>query len=260
MSDKSNKNLKKENEELRKKLLIAKTWMKKEIKNQISKIEKIKVTKESIEEKNEFLNKNIDDIIINNIHSFFWDFLLMNAPASAIENIISAEISYYNLRENPNSDWFSVISSYHKSLDSIIESFITKNFRKFAKKKEVSITRVNDTLEKSLKSVINMWYILSLWRLYHVSSLILKDKKLLPIANCFKEFLEKYDFIKKNLLDKDFHKKFRILVESEIFWKKRHSGRITFVETRKARRLLIWDFEDKNCIFYKLLEIWKIDF
>ena len=256
MGIQNKKNLEEENKKLKKSLLIAKAWMKKEVKTELSKIVRTKKSKENLKEKNEFIHENI---ITKNIYSFFWNFLLMNAPVSAIENIISAEKSYYNFRANPSSDWFSVISSYHKALDSIIESFIIKDFRKFARKKWKDLKRINDTLEKSLNSVINLWYIISLWRLYNLSELIIKWRELLPLTNCFKDFLEKNSFIENIILEKDFHKKFKTLIYSEIFWKKRHKWKITFVETRKARRLLIWDFIDKSCIFYKLLEIRKAD-
>jgi hypothetical protein len=43
-----------------------------------------------------------------------------------IDNIISAELNYYNFKINPISDGFSVISSYHKAIDILIEEFITK--------------------------------------------------------------------------------------------------------------------------------------
>jgi hypothetical protein len=39
------------------------------------------------------------------------------------------------MMKNPTIDGFAVISAYHKVLDLFIESFITNNFRKFAKKK-----------------------------------------------------------------------------------------------------------------------------
>jgi hypothetical protein len=52
--------------------------------------------------------------------------MILNTPQSVIENIISAEVSYYNLRENPNADGLGVITSYHKSLDSLVESLIIK--------------------------------------------------------------------------------------------------------------------------------------
>jgi hypothetical protein len=65
------------------------------------------------------------------------------------------------MMKNPNIDGFSVVSSYHKVLDLFIESFVTNNFRKYAKKKNCTILRVNDPLEKSLHLIINKKYILS---------------------------------------------------------------------------------------------------
>jgi hypothetical protein len=49
-----------------------------------------------------------------------------------INNIISAEVAYFNLRENPSADGLGVITSYHKAIDLLIESEITKGFRKYA--------------------------------------------------------------------------------------------------------------------------------
>jgi hypothetical protein len=36
--------------------------------------------------------------------------------------------------------------------------------------------------------------------------------------------------------------------------------RITFVETRDARNLLLWDFEDENSMIYKFIELGKSDY
>jgi hypothetical protein len=56
----------------------------------------------------------------------------LNTPTSVINNIISAEVAYFNLRENPSADGLGVITSYHKAIDLLIESEITKGFRKYA--------------------------------------------------------------------------------------------------------------------------------
>jgi hypothetical protein len=66
------------------------------------------------------------------------------------------------MMKNPSIDGFSVISAYHKILDLFVESFITNNFRKFAKKKNCTILRVNDPLEKSINLIINKKYIMSI--------------------------------------------------------------------------------------------------
>jgi len=79
------------------------------------------------------------------------------------------------MMKNPSIDGFAVISSYHKVLDLFVESFITNNFRKFAKKKNCTILRVNDPLEKALHLIVNKKYILSIGRLYALIKLIKED-------------------------------------------------------------------------------------
>jgi hypothetical protein len=207
-----------------------------------------------------FFSENIEDIIIKKISDFFWEILLLNTPTSVIENIISAEVSYFNLRENPSSDWLWVITSYHKALDTLTEGFITKWFRKFAKKNWQIQLRQNDALEKALNSVVNKGYILSIWRLFHLVKLIKDDDKLYDYWKCFKEYLEKYDYISDILFNDEFFNNFEILVASEILGKKRHIWKISFIETREARSLLIWDFKDENSLIFRFIEIWKVDF
>jgi hypothetical protein len=163
------------------------------------------------------------------------------------------------LKENPNSDGLWVITSYQKCLDIIIENFITKQFRKFAKKKLQIYLRKNDPLEKSLNLVVNKWYILGVWRLYHILSLINKNSELYDYWKCFKQYLEKYNYISDIILKKNFIKNFEKLITSEVLGKKRHIWKITLEETKQARKLLIWDFENNNCIIYDLCEISKID-
>lgn len=251
----------KENKDLRRKLNIAKLWMEREVRAHVKKIAKWKVSFMASSTQDIFYWENIEETITKKISDFFGEILLLNVPSTVIENIISAEINYFNLRENPNADWLWVITSYHKALDTLIESFITKWFRKFAKKKWQTQLRKNDSLEKSLNSVVNLWYILSVWRLFHLISIIRNDdEELYDYGKCFKEYLDKYDFISSILYDDEFYNNFESLVDSEILGKKRHVWKISFIETRTARNLLIWDFEEKNSLLYKFMEIWKVDY
>jgi hypothetical protein len=50
------------------------------------------------------------------------------------------------------------------------------------------------------------------------------------------------------------------LVDSEILGKKRHVWKISFIETRHARNLFLWDFKDVNSLIYKFMEIGKVDY
>ena len=98
-----------ENKELKRKLIIAERWMKKEVKNQISRITKQKIEKLSLCEIEDKFEENIEDLITTKITDFFGEVTLINIPSQVIENIISAEINYYNMRKNPNFDGLSVI-------------------------------------------------------------------------------------------------------------------------------------------------------
>jgi len=255
-----NKFLKQKMLELQEKLKIAETWMSREVKEAVKKISKRKITSMTCSTRDKFLKENIENIISNKIREYFWDYILMNLSTNIINNIISAEISYYNLRQNPNFDGFSVISSYHKALDAIIESIITKWYRKFAKKNWYTILRKNDPLEKTLNLVINKWYILSVWRLYHLLSNIKENKNLYDFTKAFKLYLDKYQDLKNILLNEEFLKIFKQIIDSEILGKKRHSWNINFQETRKARKLLIWDLKDKNSLIYHLVKFWDIEY
>lgn len=251
--------LQKENDELRRKLYIARLWMEREVKAQISLITKLKIKESWGNLSKTFQNlENIEEVITKKIIDFFWEIFLLNIPSVVIDNIVSAEISFYNYNGNSNFDGLGIVSSYHKALDAILEMFIVKWFRKFANKKWQTILRKNDTLEKSLNSVVNKWYILSVWRLYHVLSLIKNKEELFDYWKCFKDYLDKYSFLKYELLDDNFMDCFKKTMDTEILWRKRHVWKISYKETQEARKLLIWDFENENCLIFKLMKSQEI--
>jgi len=96
--------LKKENDLLKKKLSIAKIWMEREVKNHIKNITKQNLELDIFNEKNEFFSKNIDEIVENTINNFFGELMLLNTSPNVIENIISAEILFYNIRQSKSAD------------------------------------------------------------------------------------------------------------------------------------------------------------
>lgn len=249
-----------ENQILKKKLAIAQSWMAREVKNQINSIAVEKITQMTSDTKQKFFHENVEEIFTQKISDFFGEILLMNIPSGVVENIISAEVAYYNMRENPSADGLAVVSSYHKSLDILIESYITKWFRKFARKQNQTILRVNDPLEKSLNSVVNQGYILSVGRLFHLLKLIKQKEKLNDYGRCFQGYLEKYLYLQNVLLDDDFYEMFEVLMDSEILWKKRHVGKISLAETCQARNILLWDLHDKNSLIYKLIHTQSLDY
>lgn len=255
-----NQKLKEENLDLKRKLSIAKTWMWKEVREQVKKISKRKISSMTCRTKDRFFSDNVEEIITTKVATFFWEILLLNTPTSVVNNIISAEVAYFNLRENPSADWLWVITSYHKALDLLIESEITKWFRKYAIKNNQIQLRKNDVLEKALNSVVNKWYILSVWRLYHLLKLIKNNEELYDYWKCFSDYIKKYKYISDILFNEEFFDNFDKLINSEILWKKRHIWKVSFVEAREARSLLIWDFKNKNSLIYKFIEIGKVDY
>lgn len=246
--------LEKQIEALDKKLAFCQAWMKREVEWQIHKIAIKKVSQLTWGIKDDFLQENQEQIITQRIQKYFGDILLLNSPSSTLEYLVNSEISYYNFQKNPNIDGFGVISSYHKILDAFIEHFITIDFRKFANKKNCVILRVNDPLEKALHLVVNKKYILSLWRLYWLLKMIKNDDKMHDYADAFAQYLDKHTELKDTLLSDDFLKLFRNIIDSEVFWAKRHSGKINFDETKRAREIMTWEFKEKKSILYMLLE------
>lgn len=243
-----------ENEAIKKKLDFCVKWMKREIEDQIHRIAIKKVTKMTENWKEDFLKENQEQIISKRIQGYFWDILLLNSPNNTLNYLVNSEINFYNMQKNQNLDGFSVLSSYNKILDAFIEHFIVNNFRKFAIKKWKTILRINDPMEKALHLVINKKYILSIWRLYWLLKTIKNDEKLFDYGNTFAEYLDKYRDLKDILLSDDFFQIFAKVIESDVFWWKRHSWRIDYNETKLTRRLITWDFQDNKSVLYMLLE------
>ncbi|EKE27594.1 MAG: hypothetical protein ACD_3C00188G0010 [uncultured bacterium (gcode 4)] len=239
---------------LKKKLNVCIKWMRREVEDQIHKIAKRKVSKLTEWIKEDFFQENQEQIISQRIQSYFWDILLLNAPSNTLEYLVHSEINYFNFQKNPSIDGFTVISSYHKILDEFIEHFITMDFRKFAIKKNCTILRVNDPLEKALHLVVNKRYILSLWRLFWLIREIKNDWKLNAYWEAFAQYLDKHVEIKDMLFSENFLTLFKELIDSEVFWAKRHAWKIGLEETRRTRWLMTWEFSDKNSLLYILLE------
>lgn len=260
MSNQEIQKLQAEIELLKRKLKSAHLWMEKEVKASVHKISKKQISKLSEDIKESFLRENIEDVISSRINAFFGDLLLLNAPNGTVEAITNSEIALFNMKKNPNMDGFSVISGYHKVLDLYIESFVSSNFRKYCKKQNQIILRVNDPLEKALNLVVTKKYILSVGRFYALIKMIREWEKLHDYGLAFKKYTEKYSDLNELVWDDDFFTKMTALNKSEVLSSKRHSGNITKKETEVARDLFIWDFKDKKSILYKLLETQAVNY
>lgn len=247
-----------ENSELKHKLSIAQKWMKREIESDSLEIQRKKEENKSEKKLRKFHENNIEEILSNKVKDFLGEDIYMITPQYVLDNIVWAEVLFYNLYHYKFTDWLGVVASYNKAVDYIIESFITKSYRKFAKQTWQTELKINDPLEKTLNLVVNNWYILWVWKLYHILSLIKSNSQLYDYTETFKKFLLKDKYIWNTLLDDNFFKSLKQLVDSDLFWEKRHIWKVTFEEARFARKILIWDLKNQDCIIYMLLKIWEI--
>ncbi|MDD2744933.1 MAG: hypothetical protein PHU93_00160 [Candidatus Gracilibacteria bacterium] len=242
-----------ENTELRRKLEVSRAWMEREVRESAHRISQKRVGKMSIHDRDDFLGQNQEEIITNRIRGYFGELLLLNAPKNTVEHLVDSEISYFSLGKNVNGDGIGVISSYTKIIDSLIETIITNQFRKFVSKQGAIILRSNDPLEKALYLVISKKYILSTGRLYGLLKNIRSGGTLLEFGGLFAKYLEKYQSLGDFLLSDAFFHLYAKLIEDEVFGGKRHSGKISREETLKVRELLVGNFTDKNAILYQFL-------
>lgn len=245
--------LKAENARLSRQLAHAQAFMRREFEGSLLKISKRKAVSASTNDREEFFRQQQQEMNSTKILGYFGEILLMNIPKQTVEHLIDSEISFFYLGRNQGGDGVGVIGSYNKILDTLIETFIVAQFRKFAIKRGMVTLRTNDPLEKALYFVITKKYILSSGRLLGLLRGIRKNEKLFEFGELFKLYLEKYKTVGDFILSDEFYIPFSELIESEIFAGKRHEGKISYEETKKTRELLTGNFTDKNALFYKLL-------
>lgn len=235
------------------KVSMASKWMHREVDDALHRIAKRKLTGVTQSARDEFVQGNQSDIIGQRIHDYFGDLLLLNAPNKTVEHLVDAEINWYHLQRSPAMDGMTVVGSYQKILDLFVEQFLTRDFRKWAKKQGAAVLRVNDPMEKTLYRVIQENHILSSGRVYGLLAAAAEGKQLTPLAGVFADYVRRRPELEKTFLDPQFLRGLRKLVESDVLGSKRHEGKISLEETRQARKLLVGDFTDQSSLLYRML-------
>jgi|GEM_PF-1023016 hypothetical protein len=97
-------NLKLENEILRKKLEIAEKWIKREVLSRKNDIKISKINFFTGKNIKNFFEDNVEEIVSNNISNFIPEEIFIFLDKEILENLASAELSFFNLLENKNID------------------------------------------------------------------------------------------------------------------------------------------------------------
>jgi hypothetical protein len=232
-------NLEQENKILKKKLEHAQAWMLREVahKNSMQLTEKIS----------------------QDVCQFFPPEALSFLPEHALENIISSELIYHDILTGKEIDGMGMILGYQKILDSMVELYITKGFRKYVQKHDPIISPQNIPLEKSLYSVVEKKYILSLGRLFALLKNMQKNTSPWHYENEFRNFLKDKKHLKKALLESDFLLQWERLMSMQVTGEKRHSWMLSRENSLRARNIFIWDFHDTHCLLYILAQSQCVD-
>lgn len=246
------KDLQKENQELKRKLEIAQSWMQKEVQNQIITLSKNDIYETSSEKYAELISEEMESIITTRIQKFFSQTPLYNIPETFLSNLIKSEISFYLFQKWVQIDCLAITIWYQRCLESIIEDIISTPFRFWAKS-HISHSKSQSPIEDILQKVIEKNYMLWVWKLYQ---LLLNIKKETPTKGIyekwFSSYLENDTSLKNTLLSSSFLLQLEQVVESEVFWSKRHTGEISEQEVYDTRLLCLWNLSETDCLIYKL--------
>lgn len=246
------KDIQQENKELKRKLQIAESWMKKEVQNQIITLQKNGIYEVSNDSYAELISSEMESIITQRIQWFFSNTSLYNIPESFINSLIKSEISFYIFQKWIQIDALAITIWYQKCLESIIEMTITDPFRLWAKN-NISPTKSQTLIEDTLKKVIEKNYILGIGKIYQLLEHIKrKEKNIWTYEKWFSCYLENDASLKNTLMSNSFLLQLERVVESEVFWSKRHTGEISESEVHEIRSLCVWNLSNTDCLIHKL--------
>ena len=232
----------KKNKELELKLLSASEWMSK-----------------NIAEKKDVIDGNIEEINVNDIKksikNFLWDYPLGPDESNIIDDLFSSELLFVHGERDNSIDGTAIIIGYNKVLDFTIEKYITSPFRKFAHARCKNILISSSHIEANLHSTIHKGFMMSIGRLFEILENIKYHYKKEFYLTLFEDFLQEHTDISDAILSDNFFLPLKTLVDKEIFGSKRHSGSVSFADAQEARKIIMGDYKDANCLCIKLLKL-----
>ena len=235
-----------ENEVLKRKLQVAEFWMQRQIHESVRHIEYEKNTKDSRKKFENLLETDLLESLSQRIEAYFVTWL-MSAPPHTMERLMDAEIYWITLQKHPTIDAFPVIASYQKILDAFFEERITTPFRlQYRERALYSSVRWLDT---DILNVITRAYILSLGRWYQFLLSVRSGNTLWDMSKLLLNFLEMNEAkLLIVLLSDDFFLGFEALIEMGVFGSKRHDQKISYIDAKKTREILVGNYEKQGLL------------
>lgn len=239
-----------ENAELRARLELAEKWMQREVQTAMQNIQKKEVRSATRKHFSNLLEEEWIDILARRVTDIFGE-SLQNAPEYTLERLIDAEIYWQTLQKYPTMDGLPIVLAYQKIFDAWIEESLISPWRKQGKL-WMGKWIFASPIEKDIQNILTKKYSLSIGRLYQILKMIREEEKfptfVMELVNFWKGEIPKTFNI---LISDEFFLSFSLLMDREIFSKKRHEKKVTFSDVKKVREVLI---EDKNLL---LLFSWK---
>ncbi len=239
-----------ENAELRARLELAEKWMQREVQTAMQNIQKKELRSATRKHFSNLLEEEWIDILARRVTDIFGE-SLENAPEYTLERLIDAEIYWQTLQKYPTMDGLPIILAYQKILDAWIGENLISPWRK-QRKLWMKTWIFASLIEKDIQNILTKNYSFSIGRLYQILKMIREEAKLptfvMELVSFWKQEIPK---TLDTLISNEFFHSFSLLMDREIFSKKRHEKKVTFSDVKKMREVLI---EEKNLL---LLFSWK---
>lgn len=237
-----------ENTELQARLALAEKWMRREVQSAIRLAQEKSVKKSTRKNINSVFQEEWVDIITTRILSLFGEHLKF-APKFTLERLIDAEIYYETLQRYPSMDGLPVVLAYQKILDAWIEENLIHDWRnKNMWRVESGKWRINDTgIENDLRNILFKNYTLSIGRLYQILKIMRDQSNRIDKETeewwLFSDVIEYWKSEKnelfRTLLSDDFFRPFSLLMDREVFSKKRHESKVTFSDVKIMKESIL---------------------
>ncbi len=165
-----------------------------------------------------------------------------------LDRLIDAELLWMFMQKYSHLDGMAVAILYQKILDEWIENVIISWWRNSVK---LSLYTGENFLEKDLFRVVSEKHTLSIGRFYAILWCFQSDSDEKGLIFSLNSYLQKnlphiYQIVCSNIFFENLEK----LIHMEVFWKKRHSSKISYIEIKTLRKILL---EKPDGLFYKIL-------